>query len=547
MHPISRLAFAGTMMWLGLAALSPLAPADAASADLGTTAAAQGDQSRPLPSSDVVQIPAKAADADPSATAAAPSMQNRPPLSGKAVPMPVNAAAVDPGATSVPPSRQNRPPPAGGAVQIPANGRPILLATGRGTLIRLARPANTVFVANPDIADVQVKSPELVYITAKSPGTTVIYAVDSDDNVLLNAPVRVSLDLSELHQSLHQVVPGSAISVDQVDSNVVLTGTVADAGQAEKAQAIAASFAAAVKGGKVINRLSVATPNQVNLRVRIAEVDRDIMKQLGINWSKLNGNVQFQTAFPGNIANTFLLGKFLPGSEQITVTLDALATEGFLTDLAEPNLTAVSGQTASFLAGGEYPYPVAQGGSVGPAPVITIQFQQYGVLLTFTPTIIDADHLSLKVRPEVSELDYTNAVTIVAGEPPVPGLTVRRAETTIDLASGQSFALAGLLMHNTTQNISKVPGLGDIPILGALFRSNQFTNNESELVVIVTPYLVQPPAMAAAAPTDGFEAPHDAQQVLSGDTWRRGLPAPARGPLDAGGNGLIGPAGFRLD
>ena len=217
MQPISRRAFAGTMMWLGLAALSPLAPADAASADLGTTAAAQGDQSRPLPSSDVVQIPAKAADADPSATAAAPSMQNRPPLSGKAVPMPVNAAAVDPGATSVPPSRQNRPPPAGGAVQIPANGRPILLATGRGTLIRLARPANTVFVANPDIADVQVKSPELVYITAKSPGTTVIYAVDSDDNVLLNAPVRVSLDLSELHQSLHQVVPGFAISVDQVD------------------------------------------------------------------------------------------------------------------------------------------------------------------------------------------------------------------------------------------------------------------------------------------------------------------------------------------
>ena len=172
-------------------------------------------------------------------------------------------------------------------MQIPANGRPILLAAGRGTLIRLARPANTVFVANPDIADVQVKSPELVYITAKSPGATVIYAVDSDDNVLLNAPVRVDLDLSPLRQSLGQLVPGTAISVEQVDSNVVLSGTVADAGQAEKAKVLAAALAGEVKGAQVVNRLSVATPNQVDLHVRIAEVDRNILKQIGVDWSKV--------------------------------------------------------------------------------------------------------------------------------------------------------------------------------------------------------------------------------------------------------------------
>ncbi len=146
------------------------------------------------------------------------------------------------------------------------------------------------------------------------------------------------------------------------------------------------------------------------------------------------------------------------------------------------------------------------------------------------------------MAPEVSELDYSNVAP--NGQ---PGLTVREAQTTVELADGQSFALAGLLMHDTQQNISKVPWLGDIPILGALFRSNKFQNNESELVVIVTPYLVTPPATTIASPTDGFEAPHDAQQVLFGDTWRRGLPAPARGPLNAGGSGLIGPAGFRLD
>jgi pilus assembly protein CpaC len=432
-------------------------------------------------------------------------------------------------------------------------------------LIRLARPASTVFVANPDIADVQVKSPQLVYVTAKSPGATVIYAVDANDEVLLNAPVRVSLDLSELRQSLHQVVPGSAISVEQVDSNVVLTGTVADAGQANKARVLATAVAGEFKGGQVVNRLSVATPNQVDLHVRIAEVDRTILKQIGVDWSKIGtgSDVTFSTSntfMPRSItsgtssdtqsilaglipaANFVTFGMF-PSAKAFSATIEALATEGFLTVLAEPNLTAVSGQTASFLAGGEFPYEVAQPG--GATTVFTVQFKQFGVQLAFTPTIIDANHLSLRVRPEVSQLDFANGVPLNGSV--VPALTVRRAETTVELASGQSFALAGLLQHNTSQDISKIPWLGDIPILGALFRSNKFQNNETELVIIVTPYLVRPPEVAAASPTDGFQAPHDAQQVLWGDTWRRGLPGPARGPLDAGGGGLIGPAGFRLD
>jgi pilus assembly protein CpaC len=454
------------------------------------------------------------------------------------------AFAAQPNAPTAAPAARAHPPYAGEPSQIPANGKPIVLEVGKGTLIRLSRPASTVFVASPEIADVQIKSPELIYVSAKAPGQTVIYAVDGGDTVLLNAPVRVDFDLSELRQSLNRLVPGTDISVTQVDSSLVLSGAVASAGQAEKARVLAAAVAGAVKGGQVINRLSVETPNQVNLQVRFAEVDRNILKQIGIDWSRVGRTVSFSSI--NNESLTIPTNQISVGMlSNVMATVDALATEGFLTVLAEPNLTAVSGQTASFLAGGEFPYPVAQPGSVGNTAIITIQFQQFGVQLAFTPTIVDANHLSLRVRPEVSQLDFANAVTISGSL--VPALTVRRAETTVDLASGQSFALAGLLMHDTSQDISKVPWLGDIPILGALFRSNKFQNNESELVVIVTPYLVTPAATALASPTDGFMIPHDAQQVLWGDTWRRSLPAPARGPLDAGGQGLIGPAGFRLD
>ncbi len=272
---------------------------------------------------------------------------------------------------------QIRSPSAGGnwsprgAVQIPANGAPIVLEVGKGTLIRLARPANTVFVANPEIADVQVKSPQLVYITAKSPGATVIYAVDASDGVLLNAPVRVGFALSQLRQSLRQLVPGSAISIDQVDANLVLSGTVADAGQAEKAKVLASAVAGAVRGGQVVNRLSVATPNQVNLRVRIAEVDRKILKQIGIDWSRVGRTVSFNSA--NNSGLTTSTNQLMVGMlSNVLATVDALATEGFITMLAEPNLIAMSGQTASFLAGGEFPYEVAQPGGVPGSSIYTI-------------------------------------------------------------------------------------------------------------------------------------------------------------------------------
>ena len=226
-----------------------------------------------------------------------------------------------------------------GVSQVPASGRPILLEAGKGTLIRLPRPASTLFIANPDVADVQIKSPTLIYLNAKTTGETVLYAVDADERVLLNAPVRVEHDLSRLRESFHYLIPGENISVESVDGSLVLKGNVSSAGRAEKANALAAAIASESKG-KVVNQLSVATPNQVNLRVKIAEVSRSVLKELGFNWSKAAGNIQFATPLPNTLggfttenAIQFALGAH---STRILSTINALIQENLATDLARP-------------------------------------------------------------------------------------------------------------------------------------------------------------------------------------------------------------------
>jgi pilus assembly protein CpaC len=445
--------------------------------------------------------------------------------------------------------------------QIPPSGQPILLEMGKGTLIRLARPAATVFIANPDIADVQVKSPALIYLSAKTPGDTVVYAVDADDNVLLHAPVHVDHDLSRLRDSMHALMPGEHVTVSSVDGSLVLGGSISTANRAEKARALAAALTGNNKDQPIVNEMSVATPNQVNIRVKIAEVNRTVLKALGFNWSAtinppalgkngasfglatqnpvISQNITQQNQFQFGYVNAL-------GAANIQGTLDALSQEGLITTLAEPNLTALNGQTASFLAGGEFPIPIGvQPPTGGGAAQITIDFKTFGVSVDFTPTILDANHLNLKIRPEVSELTSNGAVQISGFT--IPALTVRRAETTVELGSGQSFALAGLLQNTTEQDISKVPWLGDVPILGALFRSDQFQHNETELVIIVTPYLVRPSSVALAAPTDGYIPPHDVQRVINSETYREGMPSPKPAPVEPGNQGLIGPVGFRVD
>ena len=276
-------------------------------------------------------------------------------------PAQTTASPPDGRGTAAAPQNAARPLYGGSAAQIGANGAPIVLEVNKGTLIRLTAPAATVFIASPDIADVQVKSPTLIYVSAKSPGETVLYAVDASDSVLLNSPVRVEHDISRLRSSLRVLAPGQSIAADSVDGNLVLSGMVSDPGQAEKVQKLAAAVANETKGSQVINRMTVATPNQVNLHVRVAEVSLTALSAIGVNWHKFGSNLIINTNNPTDImgvigSNEIIIGRV--ASQAITATIDALAQEGFITDLAQPDLVALNGQTASFLAGG--------GGLTGP-------------------------------------------------------------------------------------------------------------------------------------------------------------------------------------
>ncbi len=428
----------------------------------------------------------------------------------------------------------------------------ISLETSKGTLIRLSRPASTVFVADPEIADVQVKSPRLVYLTAKLPGETVVYAVDADEKVLLNQRVRVGHNLSRLRETLSRLLPESGIEVSSVDKTLVLSGRARTAKDAEDARLVASRL---VKDDKdLVNNISVVAPNQVHLRVRVAEVSREILKQFGINWDAVfrSGNFLFGLATGNPAVNAAgsliarnngtgsILGSYRSGNLDLNGVIDALDSEGLITILAEPNLTAVSGESAKFLAGGEFPILVPENDR------ISIEFKQFGVSLAFTPVLV-GDRISLRVNPEVSQLSTTGAVEISGFT--IPALTTRRAETTVELGSGQSFAIAGLLQNNITRDLNKIPGLGDVPVLGGLFRSDSFQRNETELVIIVTPYIVRPvEAPRIASPTDRLRTPTDGDRILRGELYRPHL-AKNDQPVHGRGApaGLVGPAGFVMD
>ena len=429
---------------------------------------------------------------------------------------------------------------------------PIVLEASKGTLIRLDRAASTVFVADPEVADVQVKSPRLVYLMAKQPGETVIYAVDREERVLLNQRVSVSHNLSRLRATLKSMLPGSDVEVETMDKTLVLSGRVLSARDAEAAQRLAMRL---VKDEKdLVNQISVVAPNQVHLRVRVAEVSRDILKQFGINWNAVfrTGNFLFgfATGLPAvnalgqslvrNNGTNSIVGGFRNGSIDLNGVIDALDDEGLITILAEPNLTAVSGESATFLAGGEFPILVPENDK------ITVEFKQFGVSLAFTPVLV-GERISLKVNPEVSQLTTTGAVQLAGFT--IPALTTRRAETTVELGSGQSFAIAGLLQNNITRDVSKLPGLGELPVLGGLFRSDRFQRNETELLIIVTPYIVRPvDSKRLSTPTKSLTPPNDTDRLYRGKTHRPRLEKEKRVVHGRGArDGLAGPAGFLID
>lgn len=410
-------------------------------------------------------------------------------------------------------------PPAFANGEISTDGEPIVVELNEGKLIRLDKPANSVFIANPNVADISVKSAQLVYLFGTRPGETTLFAVDEEDEVVANLKVVVNHNISRLTEALERLAPEAGITATSIDGAIVLSGSVENATISENARRLATRFIG--DNEEIINQLGVTAPNQINLRVRVAEVSRQVVNQFGINWDAAFQNSDFlfglATGFPvtvptlpasptaGNfitrpgvgINSLFFSGS--PGNFDVNGLIDLLAEDDLVTVLAEPNLTALSGETANFLAGGEFPIPVPQRNGN-----FTIQFKQFGVSLAFTPTLIGKNRISMRVAPEVSQLTNTGAITIASIQ--VPALTTRRAETTVELGSGQSFAIAGLLLDNTRQDSNSVPGLSDLPILGPLFDSDRFERNESELVIIVTPYIVKPVASETlmALPTDPY-------------------------------------------
>lgn len=393
-----------------------------------------------------------------------------------------------------------------------SSGSVVQLPVSQGQLIRLDRPITSVFIADTEIADVGIKSQQLIYVFAKRPGTTTIYATDESDNVLASVTLVVTHNLGSLNQVIAQALPGRNIQVQSISGGIILSGSVGSAIEAEEARRLADRYLGS--GEEIINRLQVTMPNQVNLRVRIAEINRNTLLNLGINWDVLVSNGEFAVGFVTGLPTALIpsgsvTGAVSSGNFDLTATLDLLNSQGLATVLAEPNLTAISGETASFVAGGEIPIPQ----EIDDEGDVTIELHPFGVTLAFTPTVLGPNRMSLRVRPEVSALSAANSITI--DDIIFPGFTVRRAETTVELASGQSLAIAGLVRADQNITADKVPGLGDIPILGELFKSDTFQRQETELVIIVTPYLVEPisnPALVSL-PTDPATGPEGSQQL----------------------------------
>ena len=402
----------------------------------------------------------------------------------------------------------------------------LTLSQGTGSMVRLSSPMTDLFVANDAIADVQVRSSNQLYIFGKARGETTVYATDKSGRVVYSANVRVGSNLGSVDEMLRLAMPEAQIQATPMNNLVLLTGTVASPDDAAEAQRLVQAYVG--EGTQIVSRLRSATPLQVNLKVKIAEVNRTLLKQVGINLLAQDTTGGFLFGLgqgnPGTIEggtanfNQGTLGTTLSAAGNlfglnILSTLDLAANDGMVTLLAEPNLTALSGETASFLAGGEFPVPVSQ--SLGS---VTIEYKQYGVGLAFTPIVLADGRISMRVRPEVSELSNENSVRLNGFV--VPALTTRRAETTVELGSGQSFMIAGLLRNANTNDIEKAPFLGDLPILGTLFRSSRYRRAETELVIVVTPYLVRPVSGRLALPTDGYRAPSDPEMVLEGQTFK---------------------------
>lgn len=447
----------------------------------------------------------------------------------------------------------------------------VQLSIGQGELVNLPSGATDVWVSNPSAADVYVSNANQIHLFGKAFGEATLFATGPSGAVIYSANILVSQNITSIDRMMKLAMPDANITVTTAGQLAVITGTVASPADSAQAERLIVGLLnpgvnvsapdAQLKIG-VINRLRAATPLQVNLQVRIAEVSRSFVKNIGVNLTNRDGgsnNFLFGiaqgrqgsiTVAPGTPPAGYVNGApvdangvpialdasgAVPGSKlfqfpsapalgtaiglagrvlgtDLLASLDLGERDGQVWTLANPNITAISGETGSFLAGGEIPIPIAQGGNNG---AISVEYKQYGVSLAYTPVVLADGRISLRVRPEVSQLSSQGAVQLNGTT--IPGIITRRAETTVELGSGQSMMIAGLLQNTHNNSISKAPGIGDLPVVGALFRSNAFQRDETELVIVITPYLVKPVnANDIVLPTDGYKGPTDLGRVLLG-------------------------------
>jgi pilus assembly protein CpaC len=409
-----------------------------------------------------------------------------------------------------------------------ATSRFVALGIGKSMVVDLPVDVKDVLVSNPQIANAVVRSARRAYLIGVAIGQTNVYFFDANGRQIAGFDIAVKRDLNGLRDAIKQLLPDEDVRIEGVNDGVMLSGSVATAGEAQQAVDVATRLVGDIN--KVVNGLTIRGREQIMIKITVAEVERSIIKQLGVD---LNGSVGYGTTvlnfntdnpFSANgqaISSTALAGQF----KSVSATLQAMERAGVLRTLAEPNLTAISGESASFLAGGEFPVP---GGFVCDPTThncqMEVQFKKFGVGLNFTPVVLSGGRISLKVMSEVSEVTSDNELILQQAvsatqnaSVTIPGIKTRRAETTVEIPSGGSLAMAGMIENQTKQQINGLPGLMQLPILGALFRSRDFINNATELMVIVTPYIVHPVAKKdLALPDDGFADASDPATILLG-------------------------------
>ncbi|WP_291853062.1 type II and III secretion system protein family protein [Bradyrhizobium sp.] len=410
------------------------------------------------------------------------------------------------------------------APALSAKTRFLALGVGKSVIIDLPREVKDVLVADPKIANAVVRSAQRAYIIGGAVGQTNVVFFDGDGQQVASYDIAVKRDLNGVRAAFRQTMPG--IQIEGVGEGVLLTGSVSSPIEAQQAGDIAARLVGGAE--KVVNSIAVRGRDQVMLKVNVSEVRRDIVKQMGVD---LSASMNYGTAIVNfNNSNPFTAygrpladngisaSSVLKGLPTVTATMRAMESAGVVRTLAEPNLTAISGESATFIAGGEFPIPA--GYSCDPVTRVCttqIQYKKFGISLNFTPVVLSEGRISLRVMTEVSELSTENSITLNQGGSSltVPSIKTRRAETTLEIPSGGSMAMAGLIQEQTKQAINGLPGLDQLPVLGALFRSQDFVNNQTELMVLVTPYVVRAVAQKELSrPDDGFAPASDSQSTL---------------------------------